>query len=1441
MEFTRKCWTLILDNASTLQSLRIMKNSRQTLLRLAPPSRTRDFPYLRPDSLEFLKAALDKMPRLQELEAGKQAEEYVLQNIGRGRGLEEGFLSRVTSLHYSAMSGYALHTLLHPPKGLGVGDSDDKNSNKNNIELENDNISDNTTVKKLTISNTVSISCLRDLLVAFPHLQELSGARHDSLADSSHQPSHLGSFHASNLDKVIVSNIKYLTDLQHEFQLFRFNIRMPFLKGMGPKVFFRSVEDLMHILQLCPDLETLEVEELCGLDDHLAIAYVDQHTRRDLELSGGGGIDAEVDSDRSRRNAGMDWKIQTLTIQHSQYRAHTIPQLLRRMPNLVRLELGSISAKAVEVIGETCYESLEDVKFHLRSPCFQEMNLLLVKCSRLRSVRGLGLAVLAEDLRRMDEGEGGEGWSCLGVRELQIEIHGVPRLTCRQEEILFKESTASNNNDSTGVSSEDKEEYKEALSQHRTNEAVRHRVLDQLGRLQELRVLDLSFQPLVYKHYQSRFCDGSSQHRKDRIPICDYPVPNSLSLSLSRSPPALHFTVVNKTSPPVTAGLEQLATLKNLEVIGFKAVEHGMGEAEVRWMSEHWPRLRTVLGVSGVLYKGHGTGNINCRCLDADVLPVGIRTLFERWVPGVEVKVDVAGHSLQVSDNGDGISPTDMARIGTRYATSKCSSLQDLNRITTYGFRGEAVAAITEMSLVDIVSRRKGHEHVFSTIFKGGDKLFCGPSSKYPRFSHGTTVSVRDLFYKFPVRQRYWSDASTSKLEAELEKVKRVVETLALVAPRISFAVIDMTKDTKIMSCRSVDSQLHRITTILGQALSTSLSFVKSSRDLDPVYNFSGFISTQGHYNRMYQYIFLNQRPVQCENLQRLVTQLFQQSSFAADSLAYAQQDVRRSRERHPIFVLMLTCPTSEYDLCADPSKVTIQFEDEEKVFQVVRCTIIDFLERHHLLSRTAATALRQQSGTKKRKRHASISMDTFAGMAPLDYISRVKTSQPSRPSRPVRQIQTYDDDPAGLAYQNEIDLEDELEFELDADWMATMLDDDFVSSEVEYTRRGDQGLLLPRAAAKGSISSRTSLPHMTAAGSKPFTTGTSGIWAQDALRKWVNPVLPTAPIQVPCLQSPRLDSTGRNDSCEHESIDKRISRFFSSGSASQTGLNAESLQLSKDGLRGAKVISQLDCKFILCTMEHFSPDATMTLDGQDGSVNKVLVVIDQHAADERVRVERLMKEMCTCSQSYSELRSPRDDYETTIITHRLDSMAMIPPLPIILTRREWHLAEQSAEWLYRWGIVIEESLPQGGLASPDDGSETDLETVMVSQHFTRDDELDDIGSTISGTGYSDAGGSRVRTRMASGSVLGVESDYRQGRVVSLPRIVADRCVVDGALTQDLIKDALGSFEEGRYRSRKLHSNNAQGPSGAAFAMHISIPVRSWTAKYRTTDSPGTT
>ncbi|KAF9427824.1 DNA mismatch repair protein [Entomortierella beljakovae] len=368
----------------------------------------------------------------------------------------------------------------------------------------------------------------------------------------------------------------------------------------------------------------------------------------------------------------------------------------------------------------------------------------------------------------------------------------------------------------------------------------------------------------------------------------------------------------------------------------------------------------------------------------------------------VEVKVDVAGHSLQVSDNGDGITLFNMERIGGKYTTSKCSTLQDLGCIKTYGFRGEAISAMTEMSLVDIVSYPRDQSFVYSAIFKGGERVYFGRSSKHPRFSHGTTVSVRDLFYKFPVRQRYWSEATVSKLDHVLENVKRAVESLAIITPRVSFTVIDMAKDSKLMSYRKAESLLNRVTSVFGQSMSSSLTFVKSYDD--DSYSFTGYISTVGHYNRLFQYIFLNNRPISDERLNRAILQLFQQSSFSKDSVNY--EDLKRSRERHPVYVLTLKCSPKLYDICVDPTKMTVGFKD--------------------------------QITTRKRKSRTKLPIgDTSRDMS-LDHTSHVKSSRPLKTAKTVRKSTALKWD---KTYNDVIDIEDDIEFELDEDWIASTLD----------------------------------------------------------------------------------------------------------------------------------------------------------------------------------------------------------------------------------------------------------------------------------------------------------------------------------------------------------------------------------------------------------------
>ncbi|KAG0308692.1 DNA mismatch repair protein [Dissophora globulifera] len=717
------------------------------------------------------------------------------------------------------------------------------------------------------------------------------------------------------------------------------------------------------------------------------------------------------------------------------------------------------------------------------------------------------------------------------------------------------------------------------------------------------------------------------------------------------------------------------------------------------------------------------------------------------------------------------------------------------------------------MSLVDIVSRPQNQEQLYSTIFKGGERLFCGRSSKQPKYSHGTTVSVRDLFYKFPVRQRYWSEASTSKLELELDKVRRAVETLALVCPSISFTVIDMVKDSKVLVCRKVDSQLHRITAVLGQSISSSLTYITSDAR-ETTYRLFGYVSTVGHYNRLYQFIFLNGRPIISESLQRAVTQVFQQSTFSKDSIQL-DEDTRRSRERCPVFVLNLACPTTSYDICVDPSKVTVEFEEEERVIYVVRDTIIAFLERQHLLSRSAAEVLRNQTTTRKRKSRAGSAIGFSEAALPTGHGSHGKTSRPSKTSKSSQ----HQD-----GVQDEIDLEDEIEFELDSDWMASMLDDDFVSSEVEYRRHDDSGIMLP-SSDKRALSMRITLPHACGPRPRHFSTGTSSIWAQDALRKWVNPVFPSSPIDIPTLQTLSLDSAlGTGDGVRGEPIAKSISRFFALDGLTghQNSIDWKKLQLSKSCLQHARVIAQLDRKFILCTMK-----ASITAD-QDGARPRVLVVIDQHAADERVRVERLMKEMCSCScpTLLSHSGNLEGEYGSQHHAHRLDSMDMIPPLSITLSKREWRLASQYSAWLSRWGIVLDHngySTTNGmqnneHLAEDVDMGETDVDTVTVSHHFERSGGSSLGGRADSTSQLSSQHPEQLRNRASTQpSTL----DHSKGWITALPRVVADRCVVDGTLTQDLVRDTISWGEETRYSGRNSLNDDDHGDSKSVLLSHM--------------------
>ncbi|CAG2232875.1 MLH3 [Mytilus edulis] len=136
----------------------------------------------------------------------------------------------------------------------------------------------------------------------------------------------------------------------------------------------------------------------------------------------------------------------------------------------------------------------------------------------------------------------------------------------------------------------------------------------------------------------------------------------------------------------------------------------------------------------------------------------------------VAIRVDLPCFKIQVVDNGKGIRQDDLQVVGERYSTSKCHEVSDLENLHYYGYRGEALASLRDItSILEINSRSQTSTHTFCKIFQQGRPLPISDST-VPRSSAGTTVTVHDLFYNLPVRKKCCNPA------LDLEKIRQKVE-----------------------------------------------------------------------------------------------------------------------------------------------------------------------------------------------------------------------------------------------------------------------------------------------------------------------------------------------------------------------------------------------------------------------------------------------------------------------------------------------------------------------------------------------------------------------------------------------------------------------------------------------------------------------------------------
>ena len=273
---------------------------------------------------------------------------------------------------------------------------------------------------------------------------------------------------------------------------------------------------------------------------------------------------------------------------------------------------------------------------------------------------------------------------------------------------------------------------------------------------------------------------------------------------------------------------------------------------------------------------------------------------------------------LRVTDDGKGIPAGELKTAFLRHATSKLRTAYDLEAIGTLGFRGEALAAISAVSRVEVMTRTADAPLGASLALEGGvpgqvEEAGC---------PLGTTMVVRDLFYNTPARLKFMKKDS-----AEGAAVFGVVQRVALSHPEVSVKFI---RDGKQELLTPGDGVLQSaVYAVLGRELALGLREVKSGGDGIHV---TGFVSQPAccRASRNWQFFFVNGRQVKSRLLMAALEQAYQNQKMVG---------------KFPACVLHVEVKLSQVDVNVHPAKTEVKFGSEREVFNAVYHAVLSALE----------------------------------------------------------------------------------------------------------------------------------------------------------------------------------------------------------------------------------------------------------------------------------------------------------------------------------------------------------------------------------------------------------------------------------------------------------------------------------------------------------------
>lgn len=290
-----------------------------------------------------------------------------------------------------------------------------------------------------------------------------------------------------------------------------------------------------------------------------------------------------------------------------------------------------------------------------------------------------------------------------------------------------------------------------------------------------------------------------------------------------------------------------------------------------------------------------------------------------------KVEIDIEGggaRRIRITDNGHGIAPEQLALALTRHATSKIASLDDLEHVESFGFRGEALPSVASISRFSIASRIPGSEH--------GHQLHADGARVGELEAHampvGTQIDVRELFYNVPARRKFLKAERT-----EFGHIDDAIQTIALANPRVEIRLNHNGKSERIYAPRPDSAGTHpdlRLRTAFGA------NFESASLAID--YELAGLrltgrvgLPTAARAQADQQYFYVNGRPVRDRLVTHAVRQAYQDVLFAG---------------RHPSYLLFLELAPARVDVNVHPAKSEVRFRDGRLVHDFIFRTLHDAL-----------------------------------------------------------------------------------------------------------------------------------------------------------------------------------------------------------------------------------------------------------------------------------------------------------------------------------------------------------------------------------------------------------------------------------------------------------------------------------------------------------------